>query len=517
MEAATLLPPSAGPLERALDRAAAGATDLPVPLRGLWRPAPPPPEPAATPPEVWTRSVSAAPADSGDSGVRLRVRALVARTDRRGRPDRGVEVVHPDNRHLLPGFRPDGAAGPFFLQLLDFRPQGDFRVFLASARSARAPAATLPPAAEHGFRLALRHHATGRHWDFAFAADTDPRRRYAFPFADYPAAEALFHEDPRFDAALYDPRRLLRSPPPPPPQVWTDPVTDAGGRNDHGVRLRALHLEGTFDKGVRVVHAGNRARVPAFDGGGPKTLRIQVVDFRPAGDFRLILANPDGGRGWAEMAEGAEAAYRVAVRHHDTGRAWDAAFAADTDPSAKYRFAFADYAEVLARHGAGNRFDLVIYDPRQLRRRPPPPDPGPHACPAGVLPWLAWALGVSDWDPAAPEGARRRVVAGAAREARRRGTRAALLAVLREAGAVFTIEERHAGPFTCRVRIHNSAAVPAAELAALEPALRTVGRASVRCTVVTVEGFTGALAVAAGLGAAGVAAAFFVLEVEPDD
>ncbi len=506
MEAATLLPPSAGALERALDRAAAEATALPVPLRGLWRPAPPPPEPPTTPPEVWTRPVAAAPRAAGDAGVRLRARAL------RAHFDRGVRVVYHANRDLLPGFRADGGAGPFFLRILDFRPRGDFRVFLASARGARPPLSVLPPAAEHGYRLALRHHATGRGWDFAFAEDTDPRRRYAFPLREYAAVEALFRADPRFDAAVYDPRRLLRSPPPPPPQVWTDPVTDSGTRDDHGVRLRALHLEGTFDKGVRVVHAGNRARLAAFDGLGPKPLRVEVADFRPAGDFRLILADPDGVRARGEMAPDADRAYRVAVRHRDTGRAWDAAFAADIDPSVRYRFAFADYAEVLARHGAGGHFDLVIYDPRQLRRRPPPPDPGPHACPSGVLPWLAWALGVSDWDPAAPEGARRRVVAGAAREARRRGTRAALLAVLRDAGAVFSIEERHAGPFTCRIRIHNSAAVPAADLAAIEPAVRTVGRASVRFTVVTVEGFTGTVAVAAGLGAAGVAVAFFELE-----
>ena len=506
MDAASLLPPAAGPLERALEQAAAEATALEVPLRGLWRPAPPPPAPPATPPEVWARAVFPVPGAAGDTGVRVRARALEAHFDR------GVRLVYHANRHLLPGFHAAGE-GPFFLQILDFRPQGDFRVFLVTARGARAPGGALPAAAEHGYRLAIRHHLSGRAWDFAFAADTDPRARYAFPLADYAEADALFEQDPRFDVALYDARRLLRDAAPPPPQVWTDPVTPAGGDDDHGVRLRAADIAAYPDRGIRLVKSHNRGQLPGFDGGGPAPVFLRIVDFRPQGDFRVFLATaPTGAAPGAELTPENARRLRFAVRHHDTGRTWDFAFAEDIDPSSIYTFPLPDYPEAHARYEADNRWELAIYDPGRLRRRPPALEPGPHACPTAALPWLAWALGVSDWNPAAPEGARRRVVAGAAREARRRGTRAALLAVLREAGAVFTISERHAGPFTCRIEIHNSAALPAADLAAIEPALRTVGRASVRCTVVLVEGFFGAVVVDAGLGAAAVAVAFFELE-----
>lgn len=46
----------------------------------------------------------------------------------------------------------------------------------------------------------------------------------------------------------------------------------------------------------------------------------------------------------------------------------------------------------------------------------------PWDCPAGLLPWLAWAVAVDEWDAAWPEGVKRAVVAGSIERHRRRGT-----------------------------------------------------------------------------------------------
>lgn len=314
-------------------------------------------------------------------------------------------------------------------------------------------------------------------------------------------------------------RSLWRPAPPPEPppetphQVWTAPVTAQGEEGDAGIRFRVLSTGGTFDKGVRVVHAGNRRRLPGFDAGFPEPLYLVVVDFRRGEDrFRVLLEPTPGRTGLRLLAPDRERSYRVAVRHHDTGRGWDFAFAADIDPSAKYAFAFDDYAEAVVLHGARPRWDLAVYDPLRL----PPAPPGlevPNACPEPLLPWLAWALGVSAWNPDWPEAARRRAVAGAFAGARAGGTRAALLGVLRSLDAIFTITERHAGPFTCKVEIHNSAALDAADLGAVEARLAPVWRASVTRTVVLTRGFAAEVAVASGVGYAAVAAAFFQLEV----
>ena len=35
----------------------------------------------------------------------------------------------------------------------------------------------------------------------------------------------------------------------------------------------------------------------------------------------------------------------------------------------------------------------------------------PWTCPVGILPWLAWALKVDEWDAAAPEDRKRQIIA----------------------------------------------------------------------------------------------------------
>jgi phage tail P2-like protein len=58
----------------------------------------------------------------------------------------------------------------------------------------------------------------------------------------------------------------------------------------------------------------------------------------------------------------------------------------------------------------------------------------PWTCPAALLPWLAWALDVEDWEPSWPEATRRRVIAEAIPIHRKRGTRAGVERALAAAG-----------------------------------------------------------------------------------
>lgn len=58
----------------------------------------------------------------------------------------------------------------------------------------------------------------------------------------------------------------------------------------------------------------------------------------------------------------------------------------------------------------------------------------PATCPAALLPWLAWALSVDDWDGTWPEERQRAVIAASAGVHRRKGTRGAVVAALAAAG-----------------------------------------------------------------------------------
>ncbi len=46
----------------------------------------------------------------------------------------------------------------------------------------------------------------------------------------------------------------------------------------------------------------------------------------------------------------------------------------------------------------------------------------PHRCPAALLPWLAYALSVDEWNEAWPEGLKRNVIAASIEIHRRKGT-----------------------------------------------------------------------------------------------
>ncbi len=58
----------------------------------------------------------------------------------------------------------------------------------------------------------------------------------------------------------------------------------------------------------------------------------------------------------------------------------------------------------------------------------------PDRCPVGLLPWLAWALSVDEWQSHWPVRVQRAVIAGAPALHRIKGTRAALKAAMAQAG-----------------------------------------------------------------------------------
>ena len=65
----------------------------------------------------------------------------------------------------------------------------------------------------------------------------------------------------------------------------------------------------------------------------------------------------------------------------------------------------------------------------------------PHRCPAALLPWLAWAWSVDEWDPDWPEHVKRRVIAAAPEVHRLKGTRAAVERALKAIGVFAEIVE----------------------------------------------------------------------------
>lgn len=65
----------------------------------------------------------------------------------------------------------------------------------------------------------------------------------------------------------------------------------------------------------------------------------------------------------------------------------------------------------------------------------------PDTCPLAQLPWLAWALGVEDWDSTWPEATQRAVVKASIPLRRIRGTRKAVEDVVRSYGSTLVLKE----------------------------------------------------------------------------
>jgi hypothetical protein len=58
----------------------------------------------------------------------------------------------------------------------------------------------------------------------------------------------------------------------------------------------------------------------------------------------------------------------------------------------------------------------------------------PQTCPSNLLPWLAWALGVNEWDSNWPDATKRAVIAGSAALHKIKGTPQSIINALAAAG-----------------------------------------------------------------------------------
>jgi len=103
----------------------------------------------------------------------------------------------------------------------------------------------------------------------------------------------------------------------------------------------------------------------------------------------------------------------------------------------------------------------------------------PATCPAGILPWLAWALSVDEWNSSWPVETQRQVIAASIDEHRKKGTVGALRRALQRLGYETEIDENTGTAYTFRIRFKlgagstaGGAVVESAVAAATEIALR---------------------------------------------
>lgn len=103
----------------------------------------------------------------------------------------------------------------------------------------------------------------------------------------------------------------------------------------------------------------------------------------------------------------------------------------------------------------------------------------PYNCPADLLPWLAFALSVDQWDSTWPETTKRQAIAASVENHRIKGTVAAVVRAIQRTGYDVEINERtgEAYVFNLRVKISaggsaggsvTNAAIATAERIALE-------------------------------------------------
>ena len=80
----------------------------------------------------------------------------------------------------------------------------------------------------------------------------------------------------------------------------------------------------------------------------------------------------------------------------------------------------------------------------------------PHTCPVQILPWLAWALSVDEWNSTWPESIQRKVIEASAEVHRHKGTPKAVKTSISATSKTVEINEwfQHGGtPFTFRADI----------------------------------------------------------------
>ena len=210
----------------------------------------------------------------------------------------------------------------------------------------------------------------------------------------------------------------------------------------------------------------------------------------PAGSIRVA---PEATTTWTLTATGAEgttpavAAVTVAV----TPRAVFGAVSLLPPNATAFERAL-EAALARGSEAGGGNFDIPI---RKLWSA--------ADCPPALLPYLAWTLGVEEWDPDWPAAVKRAAVANAFAIHREKGTLAGLKRVLSTAGAEYEYVERPAGvAMTAKLSILNSNAV---YLPDITRAVGRVKRASLQLDIELLSAAAGEIPIAGGLGAATVA------------
>ena len=128
----------------------------------------------------------------------------------------------------------------------------------------------------------------------------------------------------------------------------------------------------------------------------------------------------------------------------------------------------------------------------------------PETCLPTWLPWLAWERHVDAWDDDWPIETKRQAVAESFERHQRAGTLAGDKRILREAGAVFELDENPAGDHhTVAIRILNSQGLTL-DIAEIERSLKATGRLSVHYTVTAVAGLDGDVSIGHSLTARGL-------------
>jgi phage tail P2-like protein len=84
----------------------------------------------------------------------------------------------------------------------------------------------------------------------------------------------------------------------------------------------------------------------------------------------------------------------------------------------------------------------------------------PQTCPVAVLPWLAWAMSVDDWDSSWTEQQKRDVIAASVEVHRHKGTIGAMKAALRPLNYDIEVEEPPSLPYQFRIKIDAGHDVP---------------------------------------------------------
>lgn len=134
----------------------------------------------------------------------------------------------------------------------------------------------------------------------------------------------------------------------------------------------------------------------------------------------------------------------------------------------------------------------------------------PADCPASMLPWLAWAVSVDEWDPAWSENVRRAQIARAIPAQRRKGTASSVKTIISGLGGTVSLKEwwqmdPPANPHTFDLAVSLSSGTGPPSTAFIDGVIRAVEAAKPlrsHFTFSLSQNFNGAIGLRGGVRAA---------------